>query len=100
MPAPEDAAARLVARLLADPAYRAAFRRDPPGVARAAGLPALADALAGRPRGLQRLEVRESRSVLAGAAAGVLAEGLAAAGHGVEASTGAPAEAAAPLPIA
>ncbi len=99
MPAPEGAAARLVARLLADPAYRAAFRRDPPGVARAAGLPALADALAGRPRGLQRLEVRESRSVLAGAAAAVLAEGLAAAEHGVEASTGAPAEAAAPLPV-
>jgi cell wall-associated NlpC family hydrolase len=98
MPAPDAAGrtgpARLIARLLEDPAYRAAFRRDPPGVAREAGLPELARALAGLSPGMQSLEVRESRSVLAGAAAAALAEGLAAAEHGVDAMTSAPAGAA------
>jgi cell wall-associated NlpC family hydrolase len=97
MPAPDPAgragSARLIARLLEDPAYRAAFRRDPPGVAREAGLPDLARALGGLAPGVQSLEARESRSVLAGAAAAALAEGLTAAEHGVGAltSAGAPA---------
>ncbi|MDX6555025.1 MAG: hypothetical protein QOD86_1220, partial [Miltoncostaeaceae bacterium] len=103
MPAPDAAGragpARLIARLLEDPAYRAAFRRDPPGVARDAGLPELARALAGLSSGMQSLEVRESRSVLAGAAAAALAEGLTAAEHGVDAMTSAPAGAAGAAPV-
>jgi cell wall-associated NlpC family hydrolase len=67
----------LLERLVADPAFRARFEVDPSGTARDAGFHALAAELAlddGSP--MQTLELRESRSSLAGALMAAAAEGL------------------------
>jgi cell wall-associated NlpC family hydrolase len=67
----------LLERLVADPAFRARFEVDPAGTARDAGFHELADELSlddGGP--MQTLELRESRSSLAGAMMGAAAEGL------------------------
>src|SRR3954453_43804 len=66
--APEDeAAARLLERLLSDPDYRAAFRADPVTASRAAGLDRVAREMATeRGKVMQTLDGRESRSSLAG----------------------------------
>jgi hypothetical protein len=71
----DDAAARLIERVLSDPAFRARFRRDPTGAARNAGLDPLT-ASAVHPA-LETLEMRESKSSLAGALMAAAVEGLA-----------------------
>jgi cell wall-associated NlpC family hydrolase len=77
MPDDADAAARVIERLLVDPAFRAAFRRDPATACRDAGLDDLADYMAyGRGNAMQTLEVRESRSSLAGVMMAAALEGV------------------------
>jgi cell wall-associated NlpC family hydrolase len=72
-----DAAARLIERLLADAAFRADFRRDPPAACRAAGLDELAEDMAfGAGSAMQTLEIRESRSSLAGVMMAAAVEGI------------------------
>src|SRR3954469_6206345 len=67
----------LLNRLLTDPAFRAHFEADPVGTARAAGFDALADELArDGDDPMQTLELRESRSSLAGALMAAAVEGL------------------------
>src|SRR4051794_4168492 len=68
----DAAAARLVERILTDDAFRARFREDPEGAARELGV-----APSSEPA-LETLEIRESRSSLAGAmmAAAVEAVGV------------------------
>src|SRR4051812_33071196 len=68
----EQAAARLIERVVSDPAFRARFRRDPEGAARDVGFEAaeFADG------GLETLEMRESKSSLAGAMLAAAAEGV------------------------
>ena len=74
-PGSDEAAARLVERVLSDPAFRARFRRDPAGAAGEAGLdPATATAV--HPA-LETLDLRESKSSLAGALMAAAVEGLA-----------------------
>lgn len=69
-------AAELLERLLTDRAFRADFRADPAGLCRAFGLEDLAQELAGQVSGLQTLELRESRSSLAGVMMAAAAEGV------------------------
>src|ERR1044072_5073972 len=67
----------MLERWLTYGAYRREFRRDPVGVSRAGGLASLADEpeeTAGR--ALQTLEVRESKSSLAGVLMAAAAEGV------------------------
>ena len=89
-----DAAARLIERLLADPAFRADFRRDPAAACRAAGLDELAEEMAfGAGKAMQTLEVRESRSSLAGVMMAAALEGIGVLGfvqHVVPAAAAAP----------
>ena len=59
-----------------DGGFRASFRRDPVGACVAAGLPGLAAELGGAGGGMETLELRESRSSLAGVVMAVAAEGL------------------------
>ena len=69
--------ARLLERLLSDPAFRARFQADPVAAAREAGLDGLAEELvrlAGN--GMQTLDFRESRSSLAGVLMAAAVEGL------------------------
>ena len=62
-----EAAARLLERLLADPAFRADFRRNPVAASRAAGLSSLAEEMAlSAGKAMETLDGRESRSSLAG----------------------------------
>jgi hypothetical protein len=62
-----DAAARLLERLLTDPAFRAQFRRNPVAASREAGLESVAEEMAMRPgKAMETLDGRESRSSLAG----------------------------------
>ena len=70
-------AGRLIERLLVDPVFRAEFRRDPVGACVAAGLPELAAELGGGVgSGMETLELRESRSTLAGVVMAAAVEGL------------------------
>jgi cell wall-associated NlpC family hydrolase len=72
----EDAAARLLERLLSDQDYRAAFRADPVAASRAAGLESVADEMAaGVGKVMQTLDERESRSSLAGVLMAAALEG-------------------------
>jgi cell wall-associated NlpC family hydrolase len=77
---PEDdetaLAGRLIERLLVDPEFRAEFRRDPAGACVAAGLPGLAADLGGSGKAMHTLELRESRSSLAGVVVAVAVEGM------------------------
>src|SRR5262245_38945083 len=62
-----DLAAKLLERLLSDPAFRAQFRRDPAGACRAAGLESLAQEMSvGGGKAMMTLDMRESKSSLAG----------------------------------
>src|SRR3954454_4557450 len=70
----DQAAARLIERVVSDPAFRARFRRDPEGAARDLGFGLDAGELADA--GLETLEVRESKSSLAGAMMAAAAEGV------------------------
>jgi cell wall-associated NlpC family hydrolase len=89
-----DAAARLIERLLDDSAFRADFRRDPAAACRAAGLDELAEEMAfGAGKAMQTLEVRESRSSLAGVMMAAALEGIGAFGfaqHVLPAAAAAP----------
>jgi hypothetical protein len=71
------AALSLLQGLVDDPALRARFRADPTAVAAEAGLPRVARELADRPDAPLALEVRESRSGLAGVLMAAAVEGLA-----------------------
>lgn len=75
---PAERAAALLQRLITDPDYRAAFRRRPAEEARAFGLEELASGLDGSSKALQTLEIRESKSSLAGLMMAAAAEGFAA----------------------
>jgi len=72
-----DIAARVIERLLADPAFRADFRRDPVAACRQAGLDGVADEMAyGAGKAMQTLDIRESRSSLAGVMMAAALEGV------------------------
>jgi cell wall-associated NlpC family hydrolase len=72
-----DAAARLLERLLADPTLRARFRRDPVAASREAGLESVAHEMAlGGGKAMDTLDVRESRSSLAGVLMAAALEGV------------------------
>jgi hypothetical protein len=69
--------ARLLERLLGDPDFRASFQRDPAAAARNAGFGELADELAADNRkAFETLEIRESRSSVAGVMLAAAVEGL------------------------
>ncbi|HTI32441.1 MAG TPA: peptidoglycan DD-metalloendopeptidase family protein, partial [Miltoncostaea sp.] len=77
MPLDSVAAADLLARILTDDVFRMRFRRDPVATCRHLGLDDLADELARESaRAFQTLEVRESRSSLAGVLLAAAAEGV------------------------
>ncbi|HET6689669.1 MAG TPA: peptidoglycan DD-metalloendopeptidase family protein, partial [Miltoncostaeaceae bacterium] len=77
MPLDSVVAADLLARILTDDAFRADFRRDPVATCRRIGLDDVADELARETaRAFQTLEVRESRSSLAGVLLAAAAEGV------------------------
>lgn len=69
-----ERAAALLERLLSDPAYRSEFRADPARACADEGLPEVAAEL-GRGRAMQTLEIRESRSSLAGVLMAAALEG-------------------------
>jgi cell wall-associated NlpC family hydrolase len=69
-----ERAAALLERLLSDPVYRSAFRADPARACAEEGLPEVAAEL-GRGRAMQTLEIRESRSSLAGVLMAAALEG-------------------------
>ena len=89
-----ELAGRLIERLLVDPEFRAEFRRDPSGACVAAGLPGLAGELGGSGKAMHTMELRESRSSLAGVVMAIAAEGIALeqverlAGHGLPGGLG------------
>lgn len=68
--------ADLIERLLGDPELRRRFRADPEAVLIQAGLPQLAIGLGERDRAFKTLEMRESRSSLAGVLVAAAAEGV------------------------
>jgi cell wall-associated NlpC family hydrolase len=73
-----DLAAKLLERLLGDPAFRARFRRDPAGACREAGLESLAQEMSvGGGKAMHTLDVRESKSSLAGVMMAAAMEGVA-----------------------
>jgi cell wall-associated NlpC family hydrolase len=69
----DEAAARLIERVLTDAAFRAHFRRDPEAATREAGLDPV-DPAAGA--AFETLELRESKSSLAGAMMAAAVEGI------------------------
>src|SRR5206468_3130451 len=72
-----DVAAKLIERLLADPAFRAKFRRDPAAACREAGLENLAQEMSlGGGKAMQTLDIRESKSSLAGVMMAAAMEGV------------------------
>src|SRR3954467_5230827 len=72
-----DLAAKLLERLLADPAFRARFRRDPAGACREAGLESLAQEMSvGGGKAMLTLDIRESKSSLAGVMMAAAMEGV------------------------
>ena len=71
-----DRVGELIERLLADPAFRSEFRANPLAVCRAHGLESLAAELSTGGNAMQTLELRESRSSLAGVVMAVAAEGV------------------------
>jgi cell wall-associated NlpC family hydrolase/soluble lytic murein transglycosylase-like protein len=76
-PEEQRAAAELIERLLTDTLFRARFRRDPAQACRDAGLDELAEAMAPAAGGaMLTLEVRESRSSLAGVLMAAAMEGI------------------------
>ncbi|HET8758342.1 MAG TPA: NHLP-related RiPP peptide, partial [Solirubrobacteraceae bacterium] len=78
MPASQaDVAAHLLERLLAEPDFRARFRRDPAAACREAGLDELAEEMAlGAGKAMMTLDVRESKSSLAGVLMAAAMEGV------------------------
>lgn len=72
-----ERAAALLNRLVSDSEFRTRFRRDPAGACRAHGLPDLADELSARV-GMHTLDIRESKSSLAGVVLAAAFEGVSA----------------------
>src|SRR4051812_13749241 len=66
----------MMERLLADPEFRARFRRAPAAVAREQGATEVANELARAGDPMQTLDFRESRSSVAGVMMAVAVEGL------------------------
>src|SRR3954464_9503633 len=72
-----DVAAKLIERLLVDPAFRARFRRAPAAACREAGLEELAQEMSlGAGKAMMTLDVRESKSSLAGVMMAAAMEGV------------------------
>ena len=72
-----EIAAKLIERLLADPAFRDRFRRNPPAACREAGLESLAEEMRlGAGKAMHTLDIRESRSSLAGVMMAAAMEGM------------------------
>src|SRR3954464_5989276 len=72
-----DIAAQLIERLLADPAFRDRFRRDPVAACNEAGLESLAEEMRlGGGKAMHTLDIRESRSSLAGVMMAAAMEGM------------------------
>src|SRR3954447_2198097 len=72
-----DVAAKLIERLLADPAFRTKFRRDPAAACREAGLEELAQEMSvGSGKAMHTLDMRESKSSLAGVMMAAAMEGV------------------------
>src|SRR4051794_38195114 len=72
-----EVAAKLIERLLADPAFRARFRRDPAAACREAGLEQLAQEMSvGGGKAMHTLDLRESKSSLAGVMMAAAMEGV------------------------
>ena len=72
-----EIAARLIEQLLADPAFRDRFRRDPVRTCREAGLDSIAaDLSVGGGKAMHTLDLRESRSSLAGVMMAAAMEGI------------------------
>src|SRR3954449_4980525 len=72
-----DLAAKLLERLLVDQAFREQFRRDPAGACRAAGLDGLAQEMSvGGGKAMHTLDLRESKSSLAGVMMAAAMEGV------------------------
>jgi cell wall-associated NlpC family hydrolase len=69
-------AGQLIERLLLDAPFRAAFRKDPAGACRELGLGDLAEELGAGGKSMHTLELRESKSSLAGVVMAVAAEGI------------------------
>ena len=75
--AESEIAAKLIERLLADPAFRDRFRRDPAVACREAGLDSLAEEMQlGAGKAMHTLDIRESRSSLAGVMMAAAMEGM------------------------
>src|SRR3954466_8198975 len=76
-PSEADVAAKLIERLLADPEFRARFRRDPASACREAGLEHLAQEMSvGAGKAMHTLDIRESKSSLAGVMMAAAMEGV------------------------
>jgi cell wall-associated NlpC family hydrolase len=72
-----EIAAQLIERLLADPSFRDRFRRDPALACREAGLHELAEEMRlGGGKAMHTLDIRESRSSLAGVMMAAAMEGM------------------------
>ena len=67
---------KLIERLVIDPVFRAQFRADPVEVCRANGLDDLAEEFGSKGKAMHTLELRESKSSLAGVVMAVAAEGV------------------------
>src|ERR1700758_4841749 len=68
---------KLIERLITDPQLRAAFRRDPAAACLEAGLPELAADLGGTGgKAMETMELRESKSSLAGVVMAIAVEGV------------------------
>ena len=72
-----ERAAALLSRLVKDSEFRTRFQRDPVAACRVHGLPDLADQLS-EPRGMHTLDLRESKSSLAGVVLAAAFEGVSA----------------------
>ena len=84
-----DLAAQVIERLLVDPTFRARFRRDPAGACREAGLDDLAEEMSlGAGKAMYTLDVRESKSSLAGVMMAAAMEGVGLYIHNVPKSHG------------
>jgi cell wall-associated NlpC family hydrolase len=71
-----DQLAALLEQLMTDQNMRTLFRRDPEAVCRASGLNDLAEQLSGSGKAMHTLELRESKSSLAGMLVAAAAEGV------------------------
>ena len=67
---------KLIERLVVDPVFRAQFRADPVEVCRSNGLDDLAEEFGSTGKAMHTLEMRESKSSLAGVVMAVAAEGV------------------------